>query len=565
MQKCKVKNSSHCQAVKVPKYTSLRSYPIVNSFMKEDEKKCETNFELTLSITILFLPRNDQRRFTSFHTLFLFLFRSTKSRIWRYFRLSSRRSDNDNKFDAQNSAENSITQVNTTETMDIETNISHARKSSQKHHHHQHQHNSRSLAAKTNTLTSLHATANALRAKQLAEKQQQHHHRSNEKRRSSGGGKLVVVHGSKDRIERLHLPDDMNNSCSNITASTYLNGNEISGTSVGMELEHDGDAAVVRTERKHSGGIVADRDSMYSGISNDRMSHHSHDMVSESGGNLLSLRRESSSTYERDMDIIDLLERERSVLDMQDVIECERQRSVSGDNNDQRKFVSAKNVTAQQHMAARPSAGERRKLPDITKITTISKLTAATVAPLSPKQRLISTGSSGGGGGSGSIDLQQHHQSTNFPNFVFTHQYNEFAEAKINRNRDVNSVVVSINPNTSSSADVSGNTASAAVLMGRSRNNSQTSFGGGGGGGTAGSKRNSDAFVWNDDDNAIVGVNRVTRARSIDSRKSSTKSNHSDMMRGASTTAAAKSAATAGGSGSILSNNYVSSAYANNL
>lgn len=474
--------------------------------------------------------------------------------------------------------------------MDIETNISHTPKSSLKHH--QYHHNSRGLTAKTNPLTSLHATANALRAKQLAEKQ--HHQRTNEKRCSSSSGNTAsakLVHGSKDRIERLHLPDDMNNSCSNITASTYLNGNEISGTSVGLELEHDGDVggvsgggnAVANVDRKYSGGFSVDRESMYSGISNDRMSHRSHDLLSESGGNLLSLRRESSSTYERDMDIIDLLERERSVLDIQDVIECERQRNGIVGDNDQRQFTSTKKVTA--HMAARPSigggggsGGERRKLPDITKITTNSKLPAAMMAPSSPKQRLISTGSSGGGGGGGgSIEHQQHHQSTNFPNFVFTHQYNEFAEARINRNRDVNGVVVSTNPNTNSSTAVGANAnantaavASSAVLMGRSRKNSQTSFGGGGVG--ASSKRNSDAYAWNEEDNTIDSVNRVTRARSIDSRKSSTKSNHSDMMRGAAamaatttSTAKAKVATAGGGGSSILSNNYMSSAYANNL
>lgn len=457
--------------------------------------------------------------------------------------------------------------------MDIETNVSHTPKSSLKHH--QYHHNSRSLAAKTNTLTSLHATANALRAKQ-------HHQRIKEKRCSSSGnaasGKLV--HGSKDKIERLHLPDDMNNSCSNITASTYLNGNEISGTSVGLELEHDGDVggvngggggsgnAAVNVERKHSGGISVDRESMYSGMSNDRMSHRSHDLLSEPGGNLLSLRRESSSTYERDMDIIDLLERERSVLDMQDVIECERQRNSIVGDIDQRKFTSTKKMSARPHAGGGGGGGERRKLPDITKIATISKLPAATIGPLSPKQRLISVGSSGGAGD----HQQQHHQSTNFPNFVFTHQYNEFAEARINRNRDVNGVVVSTNTNSAAAVGANANANSAAVLMVRSRNNSQTSFGGGGGGVGGGSKRNSDAYAWNDEDNAIVSGNRVARARSIDSRKSSTKSNHSDMMRGASATAAAATTTTPGGMGSsssnsgiVLSNNYMSSAYANNL
>lgn len=425
----------------------------------------------------------------------------------------------------QNSTENSITQVNTTETLDIETNISHPPKSSTKHHHH---HHGRSAASKTSTLTSLHATANAVRAKQLAEKQE-HHQRANEKRPKTAAKSKHS--GTRDRSERLHLSDDINNSCSNITASTYLNGIEISSTSGecgGSNLAED-------INRKNSGGsvnstiIAVDRESMYSGISNDRVSHRSHDLLSESGGNLLALRRESSSTYERDMDIIDLLERERSLDIDDDVKNRERQRH---GNNDQRKLQQTKKVSTAAAYMSRPS--ERRKLPDITKITTLSKLPASvttTVAPLSPKQRLISTAS-----GSGSSIDHQHHQATNFPNFVFTHQYNEFAEARINRNRfDLNGAIV--------------NKSSTQAVMRSARNNSQTSFSGGGGGG-GGNKRNSDAYAWNDEDNTIVSVNRATRARSIDSRKNSTKSNHDDIR---------------GDSGGGSSDNYINSTYANNL
>lgn len=496
---------------------------------------------------ILFTPcQRTPTKYLQFHFFrmlfhicsFFSAFRSTKDRIWRYFRLSSRRSDNDNKFDTQNSAENSITQVNTTETLDIETNISHTPKSSMKHHHHHQQQQHGRSAPKTNTLTSLHATANALRAKQLVDKQDQHQ-RANEKRTNSTkktatptpSGKLKHSN-NRDRTERLHLSDDINNSCSNITASTYLNGIEISSTSG----EFGGSTAEMNN-RKNSGSsansaiIGVDRDnSVYSGISNDRISHRSHDMLSESGGNLLALRRESSSTYERDMDIIDLLERERSFDMNEDVTNRERQR----------KFQTTKMMSATY--MGRPKAGggsgggsERRKLPDITKITTLStKLPASAVAPLSPKQRLIQTASGSG------TSIDHHHQQTanfpnEFPNFVFTHQqYNEFAEARINRNRDLNGAIV--------------NKSSTTAVMGCSRNNSQTSFSGGGGSNS--SKRSSDAYAWNDDDNTIVSVNRVTRARSIDSRKNSTKSNNDDIR---------------GDSGGGGGNNSMNTTYANNL
>lgn len=351
-----------------------------------------------------------------------------KDRIWRYFRLSSRRSDGDNKFESQRSMENSITQENTTETMDIEAKLPMVHKTA---------HTNPKPTTTTGKLNpNAHLSATALKTKRVAN------------RSSVNRASIKNKNMRKDlmRPERTHSSDEMNNSCSNITASTYINGNEISTSSgIGIDLE-----AEAHGEPK----LNCDRESVYSGISNDRFSHRSHDLLSETG-NLL-LRRESTSTYERDMDIIDLLERERS-MDLQDVVEHERRT----------EFYRKKVPNARTN-----SGAERRKLPDIAKIT----------APSSPK-RLMSS-----------------EQSTNFPNFVFTHQFNEFAEARSNRNRD------SIGANS--------------IGPVKSRNNSQTSVG----------KRNSDAHLWNADENATGNVNRIARTRSIDSRKSSTKSIHDNRV-----------------------------------
>lgn len=358
--------------------------------------------------------------------------------------------------------ENSITQENTTETLDIEAKMPLAHKNA-------HIITSSGGAGgghckptgKVNPTA--HLTANALKPKKSV-------NRTNPNRTSI---RNKNVHKDLIRPERTRSSEEMNNSCSNITASTYINGNEVS-TSSGIGLDYE---SVIPTEQQKL-TANCDRESVYSGLSIDRFSHRSHDMLSESG-NLL-LRRESSSTYERDMDIIDLLERERSI-DLHEIIERERQTERF------RKKVSN----------TRSNSGvERRKLPDITKIA---------AAPSSPKRLITSSASN--------------EQSNNFPNFVFTHQYNEFAEARSNRNRDSNG---GVNSN---------------IAMVKSRNNSQTSFG----------KRNSDAH---DEPNAVGNINRVTRARSIDSRKSSTKSIHDNRI----------TAATAANS-----TNYTSSTYTNKM
>ncbi|XP_055300752.1 uncharacterized protein LOC129567665 isoform X2 [Sitodiplosis mosellana] len=366
----------------------------------------------------------------------------TKDRIWRYFRLSSRQSNSDNKLESQRSIENSITQENTTETLDIEAKIPLAPKTAH-------------IISTTGSHTSKPTgkvnptTANALKPKRPVS-------RTNPNRTSI---RNKTVHKDLIRPERTRSSEEMNNSCSNITASTYINGNEVSTSSgIGVDFE-----SIAATEQPK---INFDRESVYSGVSNDRYSHRSHDRLSESG-NLL-LRRESSSTYERDMDIIDLLERERSV-DLSEMIERERQKT-------ERYRKKVPNTRTN-------SSVERRKLPDITKIT----------APSSPKRPITSA-----------------EQSNNFPNFVFTHQFNEFAEARSNRNRDSNS----------GGGGGGGGGVTSNVPSARSRNNSQTSFG----------KRNSDAHQCVEDDSSVGNLNRVARARSIDSRKSSTKSIHDNRI-----------------------------------
>lgn len=252
------------------------------------------------------------------------------------------------------------------------------------------------------------------------------------------------------RTERTQsLADEMNNSCSNITASTYCNDNGIS-TSSGIGLDFE---SITFNEKKSN----CEHESILSGISTDRHLHKSQELFDT--GNQ-SLRRESSSTYEQDMDIIDLLERKRSI-DLNEMME--RERRIERIRRKQSEFAGRTNSSVERH----------RKLPDITKIT----------MPNSPK-----------------CTLSTEQQSVNFPNFVFTHQYNEFAEACSNRNRNESN---------------DGNS----VLLGATATERHS---------TVNAKRNS--IVYDDNDIAANNFNRVSRARSIDSRKSSTKSNRDSRM-----------------------------------
>lgn len=274
-----------------------------------------------------------------------------------------------------------------------------------------------SAAAKANA-TKQHTSRSIERVPNKTNAKQRTGHRE---RKSSGG-----TSGS----HRNRSIDEMNNSCSNITTSTYCNGNEMSTSSgIGLDFESG-----TYNERRP----LCDRESVYSGTSTDRYSHRSRELMSECDN--VSTRRESSSTYERDMDIIDLLERERS-MDIQDMLERERR------IEQQRKKPSL------SRSSGRSAVSGHRKLPDITRIAT----------PNSPKRSVVAE------------------STNNFPNFVFTHQQNEFADAHSNRNRK----------------SISGQ--------------SYSSF----------SKRNSDAYV---NEVEAVDIDRLSQARSTDSRKSSIKS-----------------------------------------
>lgn len=297
----------------------------------------------------------------------------------------------------QRSTENSITQENTTETLNIDAKLPLTQTSAH-------------MKPTGEYNPTAQSSANALKTKRVPS-------RTNPNKN---------IRKDLIRKKRTHSSDEMNESCSNIMATTYINVNEVSTSScIGFDFDSS-----VHVEQK----LNCDRESVYSGTSNDQFSHRSHDRLSESS-NLLP-RREQSSKYERDMDKIDLLDRERST-DLREIIECERPT---------KRFHKKVSNTRSN------SGAERRKLPDIAKKN----------ASTSPKRM---------------IPIEQ---TTNFPNFVFTYQTNEFAEARVNRSRI-------------SSNDVSS----------RSQNNSQTSFG----------KQNS-----------VSNVNQVKSTRSVDSRKSSTKS-----------------------------------------
>lgn len=166
---------------------------------------------------------------------------------------------------------------------------------------------------------------------------------------TSAKGRVVSAGLIEKKCEAI---EPVNNSCSNITSSTYCNDHSY-----------------------YDKNPLFDRDSLYSVT--DRKSH-SRPSLQRSQDNILSesdimSRRESSSTYERDMEIIDLLERERS-MDIQDMMEQERR-------GEKIRSITRHNSSFERH---------HRKLPDISKL-----------APISPKKL---------------------EHSVNFPNLVFTHQ-----------------------------------------------------------------------------------------------------------------------------------------------
>lgn len=298
------------------------------------------------------------------------IFRPAKERLRRYFRLSSRQSDSDNKLTTM---ENSVTQENTTETTDEPKHPRSATIESEKivlNH----------KSTKTNVISSIADVTK----QPLARTKSKHSYKHKNSLKES-----IASDGLKDKTNSL---DEVNNSCSNLTSSTYCN--------TGGPGEYD--TGKIYYDKKP----LNDRDGVYRGIESGisverRYQHKSRDLLSDCDS--LSIRRESSSTYERDMEIIDLLERERS-MDIQEMMERERRAEVerrAEQERNSKEIVGRKNSSFERH----------RKLPDITKITT----------PHSPK-RIVET--------------------TNFPNLVFTHQQSEFVDPRINRNRAAGSRVL---------------------------------------------------------------------------------------------------------------------------
>lgn len=299
--------------------------------------------------------------------------RPAKERLRRYFRLSSRQSESDNKLASHRSVENSVTQENTTETLDEPIRIYHT------------QSTEKSSLSKNAARPPIGISGQI----------------------KSRGSKSSVTSQTKNRynnaqrnlsIDKKPLNDELNVSCSNITTSTYCNGNGISNSS-GIAIDFDS---------TNECRPLCDRESVYSGVSgmeSDRHLLRSRELLTET--ERISMRRESSSTYEHDMDMIDLLERERS-MDIQDMLAKEKR--MERERERIRHAMGRKNS----------GCGDRhRKLPDITKIN----------APMhSPKR-----GNSGGAGGTGGTGVVSIAQSTNIPNFVFTHQQKNVSEQKIER------------------------------------------------------------------------------------------------------------------------------------
>ncbi|XP_055389932.1 probable serine/threonine-protein kinase nek3 [Condylostylus longicornis] len=176
--------------------------------------------------------------------------------------------------------------------------------------------------------------------------------------------------------ERLFPPrkslatDSLNNSCSNITSSTYCNvSNSIAGSAAiqdrndSIRTSEGSGSGILRTKR---GSTDYDTDSLISGSDTktslyggvyDRkwngvnpivasLLAKNRDMSFDCSSHISYRSQGSSSTLDRDLEIIDLLERERS-MDIQDMMERERRG----------ELVRNYSITS-----------ERRRLPDLEKI-----------------------------------------------------------------------------------------------------------------------------------------------------------------------------------------------------
>ncbi|XP_037937063.1 uncharacterized protein LOC119670737 [Teleopsis dalmanni] len=161
-------------------------------------------------------------------------------------------------------------------------------------------------------------------------------------RKNSAGDSSCGVNSSLS-VHRKYTIDSLdNNSCSNMTSSTYCNGNSSLVDDGGISNFGDGeDSSIV------SGMIVHNNGNGGTSYYDKKWSHSGqslrHKDVSFSDTSSFT-RMDSSSTLERDLEIMDLLERERS-MDIQEMIEREKLQE-----------------------EAQRSGSERRRLPDIEKI-----------------------------------------------------------------------------------------------------------------------------------------------------------------------------------------------------
>lgn len=171
--------------------------------------------------------------------------------------------------------------------------------------------------------------------------QAQHASKSGSRRESGAGG----GGGGGSVGERKLTLGSLDNSCSNMTSSTYCNG-------ASSLLEDDGGASNFGDGEDSS--IVSGM--IVSSSGQNGVNYMQHKKWSLSGQPLLRNKdlsfsdcssfshMDTASTLERDMEIIDMLERERS-MDIQEMIEREKHGET-----------------------VRMAVGERRKLPDIEKI-----------------------------------------------------------------------------------------------------------------------------------------------------------------------------------------------------
>lgn len=143
--------------------------------------------------------------------------------------------------------------------------------------------------------------------------------------------------------------DSIDNSCSNITASTFCNNSVLNDTGSG----YDGETSSIV-----SGTLgTIDKDIYFQKkweSVNGMMRRHKDSSFSDCGS---FSRMDSSSTLNRDLEIIDLLERERS-MDIQDMMEREKR-------DETMRLISG---------SASGCGSERRRLPDLEKICKSPKL-----------------------------------------------------------------------------------------------------------------------------------------------------------------------------------------------